>query len=341
MAVAVCGWDIGGAHLKAAYARDGKIVSVKQIACTLWLGEDHLERAFAEAGEAFLDAPIHAVTMTGELAENFASRAEGVNRIVAQCEKALRNDVRIYAAGEGLLPCGDAPRFWRKIASANWHATAALAARLAPEGFLADIGSTTTDIVPFSNGAVRAEGFTDAERLLLGELVYTGVVRTSAMTLASRVPFEGRWQPLMAENFSTAADIYRISGELDPQDDLYPASDGRGKSKAESFARLARMLGRDASDAADESWSHIADFMRERQLNMLDHALRQVLSLRKVSKGAPLIGAGAGHFLVRELARRHRRDYLDFGALISNDPDILRLTRLCAPAASVALLALR
>src|SRR5260370_23873851 len=79
----VVGWDIGGAHLKAARAEGGRIVDAVQIASPLRLGLQALEQAFAQArpkmGEA--DHPLR--TMTGELADTFGSRAAGVERLAA------------------------------------------------------------------------------------------------------------------------------------------------------------------------------------------------------------------------------------------------------------------
>jgi len=48
MAVVV-GWDIGGAHLKAARAENGRIVDAVQIAAPLRLGLDASASAFAQA----------------------------------------------------------------------------------------------------------------------------------------------------------------------------------------------------------------------------------------------------------------------------------------------------
>src|SRR6202012_2059683 len=100
------------------------------------------------------------------------------------------------------------------IASANWHASAALAARHG-DGLFVDIGSTTTDIIPLPDGAVHVRGYTDAERLKNGELVYTGLTRSFVMALASRAPFAGRWTTLAAEYFASVADVHRILGTLD------------------------------------------------------------------------------------------------------------------------------
>ena len=47
------------------------------------------------------------------------------------------------------------------------------------------MGSTTTDLVPIVGGRVAARGYTDAERLAAGELVYTGATRTFLMAVAA------------------------------------------------------------------------------------------------------------------------------------------------------------
>ena len=135
------------------------------------------------------------------------------------------------------------------MASANWHASAALLAQSFPDGLFVDAGTTTTDLIPLKSGAPAALGYTDGERLAEGELVYTGVVRTPVMAVARTAPFKGRTQRIAAERFATMADVWRLMGELPADADPYPAADLRGKSAEESAARLARMLGRDASEA--------------------------------------------------------------------------------------------
>jgi uncharacterized hydantoinase/oxoprolinase family protein len=76
--MAVVGWDIGGAHLKAARCEEGRIVATAQIAAPLRLGLERLVQGFAEAKALIGSANSHAVTMTGELADTFSSRVEGL-----------------------------------------------------------------------------------------------------------------------------------------------------------------------------------------------------------------------------------------------------------------------
>src|SRR5260370_26281138 len=100
----VVGWDIGGAHLKAARAEGGRIVDAVQIASPLRLGLQALEQAFAQARPKMGEPDHHVCTMTGELADTFASRAEGVERLAAAALPALSGEpILVYARRAGLI----------------------------------------------------------------------------------------------------------------------------------------------------------------------------------------------------------------------------------------------
>ena len=117
--------------------------------------------------------------------------------------------------------------------------------RLAPDALVLDIGSTTTDVMLIADGRVRARGRDDHGRLARDELVYTGVARTPVAAIADAVPFGGEWVSVMAEQFATAADLYRMTGELDPQFDQADTADGGARSREASMRRLAHMVGCD------------------------------------------------------------------------------------------------
>jgi probable H4MPT-linked C1 transfer pathway protein len=305
----VIGWDVGGAHLKAARLEaDGTLSRVVQIPCPLWEGTDRLESALDQAGQRIGPAPAHAVTMTGEMADLFADRAEGVERIASIAS----------------------------IASANWHATASLVAGRLPAALLVDIGSTTTDIAAVAGGEPRTRGAGDAQRLAEEELVYTGVVRTPVMALASRAPFAGAWSGLMAEHFATAADLHRLTGELPAEADQHPAADGGPKTQEASARRLARMIGRDLEDAGMDDWRRLARWLADAQLGRIEAACARVLSRGLLAPAAPVVGAGVGRFLAARLARRLERPYVDFSSLVPAGPAAADWAATCAPAAAVA-----
>ncbi len=327
----IIGWDIGGAHLKAARVQDGRVTGVVQLPCPLWLGLDRLDSALDDVAAQLGAADRHAATMTGELADIFACRAEGVAAITAALAAAFGADrLAIWAGANGFIQPDLVHAHVAAIASANWHATASLAARTAPDALLVDIGSTTTDLVPIAGGRPIARGASDAERLACGELVYTGITRSFVMALAERVPFAGTWTPLACEHFASAADVYRVLGELPEGADLLPAADGRAKTVAASTARLARMVGRDAADGAPAAWRSLAAFLAEAQLRRIADAAALVLSRAALPEGAPLLGCGAGCHLACRLAARLGRPYRP----LFDDPT----AAICAPAVAMALL---
>src|SRR5262249_28419430 len=155
----VIGWDVGGVHLKAARAEDGRIVRVVQLAAPLRGGLDRLMQAFGEAKEQIRHADHHIVTMTGELPDTFATRPEGVHRLAALAAGELTDaPVLLYAGPAGLVRPQDARKHAAEIASANWHVCASLVAHACASALFIDMGSTTTDVVPIVGGKVVARG---------------------------------------------------------------------------------------------------------------------------------------------------------------------------------------
>ena len=334
----VIGWDIGGVHLKAARAEDGRVTKVAQYAASLRSGTERLLQAFAQARSEMGRADRHIVTMTGELADTFASRAEGVDHLATLAAREL-DGVSIYAGPAGCVRPQDAHKHNGESASANWHACATLIAHQRGEALLIDLGSTTTDIVPIFDGKVAARGYTDAERLAVGELVYTGLVRGFVMATADSAPLRGTWTPLINENFATMADVHRILGTLPADADLMATADGREKTIAASRARLARMLGGDASDADDETWAVIARWFAEAQIRKITDAAMLVLSGGRSGSATPIIAAGIGHAVIAEVARRLGCGCRNFDDVIAVAPEARMAARYCAPAAALALLA--
>ncbi len=337
----VIGWDIGGAHVKAARWQHGRIVDAAQWPCALWQGLDRLDAALAEAQARWSDLAAHAqaVTMTGEMVDLFEHREQGVARIAARLADAL--PAPRFFAGDARWPlAADAAAHWQRIASANWLATARHAARALPgaEGLLLDIGSTTTDLIGFRRGHVLGESRSDAHRLATGELVYHGVVRTPLCALARRIDWQGRPHNVMNEFFATTADVYRLMGELDAEHDQHPSADNAPKDERHTRARLARMIGLDERDGSAAQWNAFAAAWRAAQLAEWREQLQRVIALHDLRDGATLVAAGCGAFLARELLPPGWRlaRYAEAVARVADDPALRRWVQVGAPAAAVA-----
>lgn len=336
---ALIGWDIGGAHVKAARIDDGRVSGVVQVACPLWQGLDKLDAAVAEALAALGAAQRHAITMTGEMTDLFDARADGVAGIAQRMRAALQGDIALYAGRAGWAEVDDARARADDIASANWLATAAWIATRLPQALLADVGSTTSDLIVI-DGGVATTSRSDADRLISGELVYAGVVRTPLMALAPAVDFKGRRHRLMAEHFATTADVWRLLGELPEHADQYPAADGGAKTAEASARRLARMIGRDLDEGTMEDWRALAAAFADTQLDALVDACRALPGIAALAPDAPVVCAGAGRFVAARLARALGRPTVTLGDLLAGiAPDCEDDATTCAPAVAVALLA--
>ena len=350
----VLGWDIGGAHVKACLLRDGRVVEVAQWACPLWQGIEHLERVLHLAHTRWpqLGRAVHAVTMTGEMTDLFEHREDGVRRIAAILTNALAptaSDALRFFAGEARW-CrpAEVAAHWEQIASANWLATASHAAQCIAEGVLIDIGSTTTDLIAFRAGRVLGGSRSDAQRLATGELVYHGVVRTPLCALGPRIAWRGGELNVMNEFFATAADVYRLTGELDHAHDLHPSADNAPKDLPATRRRLARMIGLDARDAAPDDWLAFAHTWRAKQVDELAGQLRRVIAAHGLSEAAVALGAGCGDFLVADLLAqagvpraclRYGRDVARIAAdALPSVEAVARWAQVCAPAVAVAAL---
>ena len=368
------GWDIGGAHVKACRLRGGRVHDVVQWPCPLWQGLQHLAQVLSAAHARWprLGQARHAVTMTGEMADLFADREIGVQRIAAVLVAHLGSapTLYFYAGDAGWCRAADVALHWQAIASANWlasarHAALTLANRPAPadqatahpasagEGVLIDIGSTTTDLIAFRAGRVLTRARNDHQRLASGELVYQGVVRTPLCALVRRLPWRGARINLINELFASSADVYRLTGELAPEHDQQPSADGAAKTLDASRQRLARMVGLDARDGSHADWLALAQAWRAEQVAELRSQLARVIDQHGLGPQALLITAGCGDFLAPQLlaaaatgpagASSRCRPYAQAVARFTADalPGSAAWAQVCAPSVAVAALLLR
>ena len=244
----VLGVDVGGANLKYA-SLSGR---AHDRSFALWRAPQRLAEALIEDLKAYRFSPSTplAVTMTGELADCFLDRAEGVRCIVQQVVRAAHTvglgEVHFYGVDGRFRAAPQATECPDILAAANWHALASfVGAHVASSGVLVDVGSTTTDLVPIAGGKVATEATTDYQRLREGSLVYIGCRRTPVGALVDRLRFRGGDVPVMKEAFATIDDARLVIGtELEQPEDR-DSADGKPRTRWHAANRLARMLGLD------------------------------------------------------------------------------------------------
>ncbi len=303
--MSILGLDIGGANVKAA-TDVAKAISVP---FEIWRAPERLADELATIVEQFADVKLLAVTMTAELADCFATKAEGIDHVLRAVETiAGDRPIRVWqTAGEFVLPevARQEPRL---TAAANWHALATFVGRLVPSGsaVLLDIGSTTSDLIPIVNGLPMSTGRRDIERLQSGELVYTGVRRTPICAVTTHVPLGESECSVAAELFATTLDAYLLLGDIPEDAHDCETSNRRPCTKSAAHDRMARMLCCDLTELSNEDVRRIAEHVAATQLRRLCAAADLVVSRLSSDCGTVLI-SGSGAFLARRVAAQTPR----------------------------------
>ena len=337
----VVGCDIGGANIKVADNR-GRAIAIN---FPMWLKWAELGSSLATLVQSFPlnDATHFAITMTGELADCFETRREGVQQILRQVEKVFAPErTAVYAVGDRWLSPAEACQQPWEVAASNWFALATWigACTHSQLHLVLDIGSTTVDIIPMkpdSAGKLRVatRARTDRDRLQLGQLVYTGLERTPIAAILNAVTVHGERCPVMAERFATSDDCYVLLGFTPEFPDDSDSADNRPRTKSCAHARLARMVGEDVETLSIEAAIEIADQCIdaqaaqvaqaiERNLRALETENRSACQVTVVGHGRALAERALGRLTDRPLAVTWLADQLS--------PDIAR----CAPAVAVA-----
>lgn len=246
-----------------------------------------------------------ALALTGELADCFPDRAAGVRHIVAAAAEAWPGArVLVLCRDGGWRSAGRVARDPLPAAAANWLAPATWLARDGRDVLLADMGSTTTDLVPVRDGSVGSGARTDLERLRAGELVYTGLLRTPVAALVREVEAGGTTVPVAAERFAVSGDAHLWLGHIDAEAYRAETPDGRPPDRDSAGRRLARMLCSDPDELGREGIDAVARAAVEAQARAVVGAVRRQRDRRDAGLPARALVTGAGAEVLASCLRR-------------------------------------
>jgi len=287
-------------------------------------------------GSAILDSV--GVTMTAELSDVYRTKKEGVNHILDCVTQAFAEiPTFILNADAKLISVDEARKNTLWVAAANWTATGWMTSQVIKNCLIVDVGSTTTSIIPIVNGEIAVEGKTDLEKLLNGELVYTGTLRTNVATIVNYIPVKGGKARVSSELFAQSGDVHLLLNHIRANDYTVETADGRGKTKKEAMARLARVVCADTDILSGKEIVDMARFIYEKQVEQIAEGLSQVYEKVKeqISEATiPVVVTGLGRdFLAKQAAEKAGLNtIIDFGELFGDD------TALMSPAVGVALM---
>ncbi len=302
-------FDIGGANIKSACLHiDGKQeahISCDKHTFPMWQKSKQLKDFFLSYQGRINCSHVKsiAVSITAELSDIFKRKRDGVGYILGVLDAVFPDqDVYVYSKHGEFISTNKACNQPLDAAAANWLPSAQLASRILHEGVFIDIGSTTADLIPFSKYKILARGFTDPERLVSGELVYTGVLRTPANHLADKVPFRGEYCRVSPEYFAITGDIHVILGNIGPESYNWPTPDKRSTSVSDAMSRLAKVICADDEILSAGEIRRMAAYFFDKQIQQISEALQQILS--RFGKPLPLLAVGEGVFLAKTVGER-------------------------------------
>ncbi len=325
--------DIGGANLKVA---DG-LGHAESFPFALWREPDHLTQELRTLITQSPPCDHLAITMTGELADCFANKAEGVTFILDAIDAAADGrHTRVYLNDGKFVTPQVAKGRPALVAAANWHALAQFASRYSrgEPTLLIDVGSTTTDIIPIINSVPSSQNRTDTARLLGGELLYAGVERTPICSLVSELPYRGSTCPIARELFATTQDVYLLLGKSAEHPMSHETADGRAATKACARTRMSKMICADDDDFNHRDAAAAAEAVNDAFIELLASNIKQVV-MRHDLRPMHAILSGHGAFVAKsalKLAEIETEQVLlarEIGATASR----------CGPAHALAVLA--
>lgn len=285
----VIGIDIGGANTKIA-SHDGQITELHYI--PLWK-DTRLPEVLGEIIHRLKPAKV-GVVMTGELADCFSDKKQGVSFIMNAIDAVFPGAMYLNNRGEFIDSSGDI----RSLAAANWTASALLIGK-ERDCIFSDVGSTTTDLIPVKHGRPLA-GTTDFQRLGRHELLYRGILRTNIAALMELIELGGNNYRLSSELFVQTADANLLLGNISQEDYTCETADTGGKTPKDAARRLARVVCADTTELDSDDIMDIAWQVYYHQRDELAEALEILASIHGINT---VVGAGLGEFIVRDAAK--------------------------------------
>ena len=262
------------------------------------------------------------VTMTAELADAYRTKREGVNHILTQVEQTFPTTPKLVLDVETKLrTLQEARAEPLKVASANWAATGWMISLLKENCVIVDVGTTTTSIIPIVKGAISAEGKNDLEKLINGELVYTGSLRTNVAATVNTIPVNGCIARVSSELFAQSADVHLILGNIAEKEYTVATADSRDKTRNAALDRLARVVCADTEMLSEKQIVGIAQYVYERQVEQITEALAKVYNRLNNNGAIPAVVTGIGrNFLARKAALQLGvTEVIDFAELTNDD----------------------
>ncbi|MCW3997508.1 MAG: H4MPT-linked C1 transfer pathway protein [Candidatus Bathyarchaeota archaeon] len=334
---------MGGANTKAAliHTKNNKVTAIKILKryFPIWKKPDKLISVLLEIKQKLHTNQVDSMglTMTAELSDAFQTKREGVNHILDSATQAFDHiPISVLNIKNKLISVQKAKANPLEVAAANWVATGWLVSQKIKNCVIIDVGSTSTSIIPIMDGKISALGYTDFEKLKVGELVYTGSLRTNIAAIVKSIPIKDDIVNVSSEFFSQSGDIHLILGSIVEEEYFSETPDYRGKKRMDAMNRLAKVVCGDLEVLEESEIYEMAKYIYSKQIEQISEGLKKVYSHVKLNKNkdVPIVVTGIGkNFLAKKAANKLGiKKIIDISQIIGNS------TFVASPAVGVALM---
>ena len=175
------------------------------------------------------------------------------------------------------------------------------------------------------------------DKLICGELVYTGSLRTNVAAIVQSIPIRNGVAGVASELFALSGDVHLVLENISEKEYTSETADGRGKTVPEALARLAKVVCADTEMLTRQEIINIAQYICDKQIQQVAKGLTKVYAYTKTlaQDKVPVVVTGLGkNFIARKAAETLEVDTIvDLGTILP------KKAVLATPAFGVAMMA--
>ncbi|RAP49829.1 MAG: hypothetical protein BZ136_02730 [Methanosphaera sp. rholeuAM74] len=274
----IMGIDIGGANTDISIAQieenDVEIIENEKKYIPMWKNRKKLRTYLKTLNKKEID--VICATITAELSDTYTTKKEGIADITKTLIQEFPQSKIKFVTHDGLQDYTYTQENPLKVAAQNWVATLNLVKHIQKDCIFIDMGTTTTDIIPIKNSQKATPYYTDLDRLIHGELVYTGMLRTNLATITQTLNYQEHDTPLASELFAITADMHIVLENITPQQYTCNTPDNKGKDTLSCKRRISRLLCADLDMLNDEDITSITTQLYNAQKEQIKSGLKKV-----------------------------------------------------------------
>ncbi|MBU0762972.1 MAG: hypothetical protein KKD39_08095 [Candidatus Altiarchaeota archaeon] len=319
MKTRVLGLDLGGLTIKGVVVdvlSDGSYKFVSEFSEFFY--PHNLEAVLSQYSE---DADAVGIASTAEYVyPDYPRLSDGIRFFSEKLSKIFNKDILWMNHSGCLTENKHVMQTPYDVASTNWVATSYLLGEKLNECILVDIGTSSADVIPIIGGYPAGDCKYDYQRLITGELFYTGGVFTQISAIVSWLNVDGVRTRVSSEYFCNSGDIHLMLGNIDDKTHSKYLRMFMGFSNPwDCYNRLAHMVCADDNILDRETMLDMASQIEKKQIEDVASCITKVYTRTEdmFSAHPPIVVAGSSSAFLCAPAARHAgfEKIIGFGSL--------------------------